>query len=198
MKRSVSTTERDDGTLVRDALAGDRRAFDLLVLRHGDMLFNLCFRMLGDYDEASDCAQDAFIRAYRALGGFRGEAAFPTWLYRIAVNICKNRLASAEYRRSRKAVRLEGTGADDTLLPVNGRASFSNPTARFEREEREAVIQRALDGLPPDEKTVAVLRDIEGRSYEEIAMLTGMRPGTVKSRLARARRRLRSKLEGIV
>jgi RNA polymerase sigma-70 factor (ECF subfamily) len=198
MKRSVSTTERDDGTLVRDALAGDRRAFDLLVLRHGDMLFNLCFRMLGDYDEASDCAQDAFIRAYRALGGFRGEAAFPTWLYRIAVNTCKNRLASAEYRRSRKAVRLEGTGADDTLLPVNGRASFSNPTARFEREEREAVIQRALDGLPPDEKTVAVLRDIEGRSYEEIAMLTGLRPGTVKSRLARARRRLRSKLEGIV
>jgi RNA polymerase sigma-70 factor (ECF subfamily) len=198
MKRSVSTTERDDGTLVRDALAGDRRAFDLLVLRHGDMLFNLCFRMLGDYDEASDCAQDAFIRAYRTLGGFRGEAAFPTWLYRIAVNTCRNRLASAEYRRSRKAVRLEGTGADDTLLPVNGRASFSNPTARFEREEREAVIQRALDGLPPDEKTVAVLRDIEGRSYEEIAMLTGMRPGTVKSRLARARRRLRSKLEGIV
>jgi RNA polymerase sigma-70 factor (ECF subfamily) len=198
MKRSVPTTERDDGTLVRDALAGDRRAFDLLVLRHGDMLFNLCFRMLGDYDEASDCAQDAFIRAYRALGGFRGEAAFPTWLYRIAVNTCRNRLASAEYRRSRKAVRLEGTGADDTLLPVNGRASFSNPTARFEREEREAVIQRALDGLPPDEKTVAVLRDIEGRSYEEIAMLTGMRPGTVKSRLARARRRLRSKLEGIV
>lgn len=198
MKRSVSTTERDDGTLVRDALAGDRRAFDLLVLRHGDMLFNLCFRMLGDYDEASDCAQDAFIRAYRALGGFRGEAAFPTWLYRIAVNTCKNRLASAEYRRSRKAVRLEGTGADDTLLPANGRASFSNPTARLEREEHEAVIQRALDGLPPDEKTVAVLRDIEGRSYEEIAMLTGMRPGTVKSRLARARRRLRSKLEGIV
>ncbi|MGV7928220.1 MAG: RNA polymerase sigma factor [Spirochaetota bacterium] len=194
----MSTTERDDGTLVRDALAGDRRAFDLLVLRHGDMLFNLCFRMLGDYDEASDCAQDAFIRAYRALGGFRGEAAFPTWLYRIAVNTCRNRLASAEYRRSRKAVRLEGTGADDTLLPVNGRASFSNPTARFEREEREAVIQRALDGLPPDEKTVAVLRDIEGRSYEEIAMLTGTRPGTVKSRLARARRRLRTKLEGIV
>ena len=198
MKRSVSTTERDDGTLVRDALAGDRRAFDLLVLRHGDMLFNLCFRMLGDYDEASDCAQDAFIRAYRALGSFRGEAAFPTWLYRIAVNTCRNRLASAEYRRYRKAVRLEGTGADDTLLPANGRASFSNPTARFEREERETVIQRALDGLPPDEKTVAVLRDIEGRSYEEIAMLTGMRPGTVMSRLARARRRLRSKLEGIV
>lgn len=184
--------------LVRDALAGDRRAFDLLVLRHGDMLFNLCFRMLGDYDEASDCAQDAFIRAYHALGGFRGEAAFPTWLYRIAVNICKNRLASAEYRRSRKTVRLEGTGADDTLLPANGRASFSNPAARFEREERESVIQRALDGLPPDEKTVAVLRDIEGRSYEEIAMLTGLRLGTVKSRLARARRRLRSKLEGIV
>ncbi len=198
MKRNLSTTQRDDGTLVRETLAGDRRAYDLLVLRHGDMLYNLCFRMLGDYDEASDCAQDAFIRAYRALESFRGDAAFTTWLYRIAVNTCRNRLASADYRRSRKAVRLEGTGADDALLPENGRASFSNPTERFERGEREALIQRALDALPPDEKAVAVLCDIEGRSYEETAALTGVPLGTVKSRLARARRRLRSKLEGVV
>ncbi len=198
MKRSVSTTERDDGELVREALAGDRRAFDLLVLRHGDMLFNLCFRMLGDDDEAADCAQDAFIRAYRSLAGFRGEAAFTTWLYRIAVNTCKNRLASSAYRRSRSMVRLEGTGADDAVLPPDERAASSNPTVRFERGEREAAIQRALDELPPDEKTVAVLCDIEGRSYEETAALTDMRLGTVKSRLARARRRLRSKLGGIV
>ncbi len=198
MKRSVSTTERDDGELVREALAGDRRAFDLLVLRHGDMLFNLCFRMLGDDDEAADCAQDAFIRAYRSLAGFRGEAAFTTWLYRIAVNTCKNRLASSAYRRSRSMVLLEGTGADDAVLPPDERAASSNPTVRFERGEREAAIQRALDELPPDEKTVAVLCDIEGRSYEETAALTDMRLGTVKSRLARARRRLRSKLGGIV
>ncbi|HSV95296.1 MAG TPA: sigma-70 family RNA polymerase sigma factor [Spirochaetota bacterium] len=198
MKRSVSTNERDDETLVRETLAGDRRAFDLLVLRHGDMLFNLCFRMLGEYDEASDCAQDAFFRAYRGLAGFRGEAAFSTWLYRIAVNTCKNRLASAGYRRSRKMVRLEGTGADDALLHSNGRVSFANPAARYERDEREALIQHALDALPPDEKTVAVLCDIEGKSYEEIVATTGMPLGTVKSRVARARRRLRSKLEGIV
>ena len=198
MKRSAPTTEPDDATLVRETLAGDRRAFDLLVLRHADMLFNLCNRMLGDYDEASDCAQDAFIRAYRGLKSFRGDAAFATWLYRIAINTCRNRLASAEYRRARKAVRLEGTGADDSIVPANGRSSRSNPEARLERGEREALIQRALDDLPPDEKAVTVLCDIEGRSYEEAAALTGIPLGTVKSRLARARRRLRPKLEGIV
>lgn len=198
MKRSAPTNEPDDATLVRETLAGDRRAFDLLVLRHADMLFNLCNRMLGDYDEASDCAQDAFIRAYRGLESFRGDAAFATWLYRIALNTCKNRLASAEYRRARKAVRLEGGGADDAIVPASGRLSHSDPEARLERGEREAIIQRALDDLPPDEKAVAVLCDIEGKSYEETAALTGIPLGTVKSRLARARRRLRPKLEGIV
>lgn len=198
MKRSAPTTEPDDATLVRETLAGDRRAFDLLVLRHADMLFNLCNRMLGDYDEASDCAQDAFIRAYRGLGSFRGDAAFATWLYRIALNTCRNRLASAEYRRARKAVRLEGTGADDAIVSANGRSSRSDPEARLERGEREALIQQALNDLPPDEKAVTVLCDIEGRSYEEAAALTGIPLGTVKSRLARARRRLRPKLEGIV
>ncbi len=198
MKRSAPTTGPDDATLVSETLAGDRRAFDLLVLRHSDTIFTLCTRLLGDYDEASDCAQDAFIRAYRGLGSFRGDAAFSTWLYRIALNTCRNRLASAEYRRARKAVRLEGTGADDALVPANGRSFRSNPETRFERGEHEAIIQRALDGLPPDEKTVIVLCDIEGRSYEETAVLTGIPLGTVKSRLARARRRLRPELEGIV
>lgn len=187
----------DDAALVRDFLHGKQHSFDSLVLRHQDMVFNICYRMLGDYDEADDCAQDIFLKVYRSLSGFRFESKFSTWLYRIAVNTCKNRLASVSRRRNRRMVRLAGDPDCDTP-GLDIRDSGASPSKVFEKKERERLIQGAIQSLPDTQRMVVVLRDVEGLSYDEISKLSGMNQGTVKSKLARARRKLREKLEGLI
>jgi RNA polymerase sigma-70 factor (ECF subfamily) len=186
----------DDGKLVKAFQAGDSHVFDQLVRRHQDKVFNVCFWILGDYQEAHDAAQDTFIKAYKGLTQFRAESAFFTWLFRIAVNTCKNRLASAEYRSRKKMVTLDkpmdSDGAKRPLDIVNGSAS---PVQQLEQKERMALIRTAIETLSPEQKEVVVLRDIQGLSYEEIARITRLNLGTVKSRLARARMELRDKLK---
>ena len=191
--------EGDDRELVLRFLAGENGAFDPLVLRHQDRVMNICYRILGDYEEARDCAQETFIKVYRSLKSFKGESAFSTWLYRIAVNTCKNRLSSSAYRRRKKMLPLgaAGNGRDDPrrVDPPNGSPT---PPERAENREVERLVQTAIDGLDADHKTVVVLRDIEGLSYEEVSRVTGFPVGTVKSKLARAREKLKSKLRGKV
>jgi len=190
-------TEVESLRLARLFLADDRRAFDKLILLHKTLVFNLCYRLLGDYDDANDCAQEVFIKVSRSLKGFRFESSFSSWLYRITVNTCKNRLHSLEYRlRSRRIrlglVREMNNGTQQTEI-TNGRQS---PEADLERKRISGLIQTAVSGLPARQKLVVVLRDIEGRSYEEIVELTGLKLGTVKSKLSRARQHLRAALEG--
>ena len=157
-----------------------------------DMLFNLCNRMLGDYDRLR--LRAGRLHSRTAGWKLQGDAAFATWLYRIALNTCRNRLASAEYRRARKAVRLEGTGADDAIVSANGRSSF-RPGGAARARRAQALIQRALNDLPPD-KALRPLRH-RGRSYEEAAALTGIPLGrSVEARQGAAQ--AASKLEGIV
>ncbi len=188
-----------DAALIRAFHEGDKAAFDKLVLKHKDRLFNLCYRLLGDYEEANDSAQETFIKVYRALKKFRFESAFSTWLYRIAVNTCKNKLKSSAYRQKRKMVPL-----DNPVLANRSRPSreiqdeSQSPAIELEKKERMRIIQEAINALPPEQKEVVTLRDIEGFSYEEVAEITGFNLGTVKSRLARARQDLRKKLRSVI
>jgi RNA polymerase sigma-70 factor (ECF subfamily) len=155
----------------------------------------LCYWFLGDYQEANDSAQEAFIRAYRSLNKFRSESTFSTWLYRIAVNTCKNRLKSLEYRLRKKMVWLDGPGkSEGSNPPIDIEDESHSPVIELERKERMALIRKAVDSLPSEQKTVVVLRDIDGLSYEEIASIAGLNLGTVKSRLARARLGLRKRI----
>lgn len=173
--------------------------FDELVLKHKDKVFNLCYRFLGDYEEANDCAQEAFVKAYRSLKDFRFESSVSTWIFRIAVNTCKNRLSSAQYRRSRYMVRLdEPKETDDGAQAVEIGGRSLSPSAELDRKEKGELIQEAINSLPEDQKSVVVLRDIEGLPYEEISEVTGYNLGTVKSKLARARQELREKLKGLI
>ncbi len=180
----------DDKELVEAFLNGDMRSFDIIVTRYRDMIFNLCYNIMKDYDEAADSAQDVFIKMHRNLHRFEFRSSLSTWLYKIAVNTCRNRLSSSYLKR---------------VLPSgdNGRINIEhrdcdNPALNFERSEREETVRRAVAELPDEERILIVLRDFEGRDYEEISAITGIKNGTVKSRISRGRHRLRGLLEGVL
>ncbi len=178
-------------------LSGDRDGMDRLVLRHKDRIFNLCYRLLGDYSDAEECAQETFIKVLRSLKGFRFESSFSTWVYTIAVNICKNRRDSAEHRFWKTVLRFAHNSPEE-----EGAADFEiedpapSPLARMTEREKEVTLQAAINSLSHDHRTVMVLRHVEGLSYEEIIAITGYNLGTLKSKLARARLLLQNKLRG--
>lgn len=188
----------EDILLVKAFQGGDRTAFDKLVNRHKGRVFNLCYWFLGDYHDADDAAQETFIKIYRSLGKFRMESALRTWIFRIAVNTCKNRCTSSAFRNRKKTISFDnpgegpGTGAGFNIPNAN-----ASPSEELERKERMHQIREGINALPPDQREVLTLRDIEGLSYEEIVQVTGIPLGTVKSRLARARTELKDKLEGM-
>jgi len=173
-----------DSELVARAQRGDTRAFDLLIGRYQQRVVSLVRRYVGDHDEALDVAQEAFIKAYRALPNFRGDSAFYTWLYRIAVNTAKNHLV-AEGRRP--------TGGDiDAELAERvdegGRLrELATPEHYLCEQELVQAIHQALQELPEDLRTALTLRELEGLSYEEIAKVMDCPIGTVRSRIFRAR-----------
>ena len=187
-----------DAALVRSFQAGNKAAFDKLVLKHKDRIFNLCIRFLGDYQEANDSAQEVFVKAYRSLKGFRFKSAFGTWLYRIAVNTCKNKVKSLDYRYAKKMVYLDNPGAVQDAHGLEISDETQSPLAELEKKERMELIQRAIESLPPEQKMVVILRDIQGLPYDDIADITGYGLGTVKSRLSRARLELRRKLMKVI
>jgi RNA polymerase sigma-70 factor (ECF subfamily) len=141
--------------------------------------------MLGSGAEAEEVAQEVFLRAYRSIGEFRGDAKLSTWLYRITSRLCLNRLAGGDRRRERRG--------EDVLARL--RSGEPDPAHQVERSELEHALQRAVAELPEDRRIVVVLRDFEGLSYEEIAATLGLELGTVRSRLHRARADLKDKLE---
>jgi RNA polymerase sigma-70 factor, ECF subfamily len=188
-----------DARLIRAVQAGDMTAFDALVHRHKDKLFNLVYRFLGDYQEADECSQEIFIKVYKSIDTFRFESTFSTWLFRMAVNTCKNRLKSSGYRWKKKTVPLENVDGSRDGNPAFEIANGSpGPIAVLEKKERWARVQKAISSLPEEQNRVVVLRDIQGLSYQEISDITGLNPGTVKSKLARARLALRNKLKPLL
>ena len=185
--------QNDDTVDVRAYISGEREALDRLVIRHKDRIFSLCYRLLGDYDEAEECTQETFVKVFRSIGSFRLESSFSTWLYSIAVNTCKNRRNSADYRFWRRVFRLgqdsdsddAGDGPDMDIADQG-----PSPLAQLAEKEREALLQSAMNTLSYEHRMVIVLRHVKELSYEEISKITGYNLGTLKSTLARARLRL--------
>jgi RNA polymerase sigma-70 factor, ECF subfamily len=194
-KKTSQSAASKDVELIKAFQAGKKAAFDELVLSHKDKVFNLCYWFVGDYQDANDLAQDVFFKAFKALKHFRFESAFSTWIYRIAVNTCKNRLKSFQYRLKKKFVHLDNTEAMSNP-GVEIADESSSPEIELDKKERMRLIKAAINSLPPNKKAVVVLRDIEGLSYEKISTITKFNLGTVKSKLARARQDLREMLKG--
>jgi len=173
-----------DLELVRRAQRNERGAFDLLVLKYQHKVIKLVARLLRDPSEAEDVAQEAFVKAYRALGSFRGDSAFYTWLYRIAVNTARNAIAS----RQRRPLDYEAELSESEQLNLASRLRDSDtPEATALSEEIRETVNEAIEQLPEDLRTAIVLREVEGLSYEEIAAAMDCPVGTVRSRIFRAR-----------
>lgn len=186
----------DDRAVIKAFLSGDEGSFDRLVIKYKDVIFGTCCRLLGNYDDANDCAQETFLRVYRSLGSFRFESAFSTWIYRIALNICKNRVTSSEYKKSTSSVALDALMESDEGGFSKGVSDGSlSLEDSLEERQRGVLIHKAIESLEEEHKTVIVLRDIEGLSYDDVAQITGCNLGTVKSRLARARQQLVKRLK---
>lgn len=171
---------------VARAEQGNVEAFNQLVLAYQRQVYNLAYRTLGNPDEAADATQDAFLAAFRAIGSFRG-SAFRPWLLKIAVNACYDRLRRVRRRPADSLESLVDAAGESSLAPDQA----PGPESEALRAETAAQLQAGLLSLPEEQRLVVVLSDVQGYSYEEIAEATGSSLGTVKSRLSRARARLR-------
>ncbi|MFZ5788822.1 MAG: RNA polymerase sigma factor, partial [Acidobacteriota bacterium] len=176
-----------DAAEVARARDGDESAFEALVSRHERTVWRVCRRMLGDPDAATDATQDAFLRVYRALGRFRGEATFRTWVIGIAINVCRNHLGSAAARLGRHSVPLDDSPAGGESRPLPLPDPAPGPEALARASEVREALERAMKRLAPEHREVIVLAEIQGMPHETIAAAIGVRAGTVKSRLSRAR-----------
>jgi RNA polymerase sigma-70 factor (ECF subfamily) len=182
-----------DRALLRRLRDRDERAFKELIEGHRDRVYNITFRMLGNRSEAEDVAQEVFITVFKQIETFRGDSKFSTWLYRVTVNHCKNRIKYLARRHDRDRDEL-----DETATGTNGQIGGPMPKApdrALEGSQMEQLIQAAIAELDDEQRMVVVLRDVEDLSIEEICVITGLPDGTVKSRLHRARLVLRKKLQ---
>jgi RNA polymerase sigma-70 factor (ECF subfamily) len=192
------TVEESDLVLVKRVQRGDKTAFDLLVRKYQHKVVKLVLRYVRNPAEAEDIAQEAFIKAYRALPQFRGDSAFYTWMYRIAINTAKNSLASRD--RSPIAYDLDLNDPEESHSVQTKLQDPDTPEGMALTEEIRGIVNSAIEGLPEELKTAIVLRELDGLSYEEIAAAMECPVGTVRSRIFRAReaidKRLREVFEG--
>ncbi|MBB3045995.1 RNA polymerase sigma-70 factor (ECF subfamily) [Litorivivens lipolytica] len=188
----VDRAELSDKQLVERVKRGDQRAYDMLVLKYQHKIFGLISRYVKDNDEIQDVAQEAFIKAYRALPKFRGESAFYTWLYRIAINTAKNYLVS----RSRRPPSIDVDVGDAEFYDgADGLRDTDNPENVLFGDELKTVVDTAIQALPEDLRTALTLREFDGLSYEDIADVMDCPVGTVRSRIFRAREAVDEKVK---
>jgi RNA polymerase sigma-70 factor, ECF subfamily len=177
-----------DQELVSASRNGDRRAFEALVRKHQSRMMNIAFRMTGDYDEACETVQEAFLAAYRGIKKFRSEAMFSTWLYSICVNHAKNCVGRRQRRATHEVHAVEDEcGRFDDALQHEPADPHSSVVEQLERKALQDKVQKCIDELSQEQKEILVLRDVEGFSYEEIGAMLALPEGTIKSRLFRAR-----------
>jgi RNA polymerase sigma-70 factor (ECF subfamily) len=190
-------SDNSDQQLVERVLQGDNRAFTLLVIRYQHKVLGLIGRFVQDTHEAEDVAQEAFLKAYRALPSFRGDSAFYTWLYRIAVNTAKNHLVSRSRRPPADDVSVDDAQRSEELTVLH---ELGTPEANLEKEDLQRVLHQAIEALPEELRTAFSLREFSGMSYDEITQVMDCPVGTVRSRIFRAReaidKRLREALHG--
>ena len=190
------TAEKEaDQVLVERVHRGDTKAFDVLVLKYQHKVANLISRYIRDSSEVLDVTQEAFIKAYRALPKFRGDSAFYTWLYRVAINTAKNHLAAQARRPPGDDIEAETAEQMDMGAALK---ETDTPENLALQREIASTIQQALDGLPEDLRTAITLRELEGLSYEEIAQAMDCPIGTVRSRIFRAREAIDVKLKPLL
>ena len=197
---AVDDKSGDESAFVARLVAREEAAFTELISLYQDRVFAVCFRLLGRREEARDVSQEVFVQVFRAIDSFRGESKLSTWLFRVAVNLCKNRMK----RHARR-----GGGAHQDLDAISDHkaldggegvtvGSVARPDQLLEGIQLEAVVKRAIAEIDPDFRRLVVLRDVEGLTYEEIADVTGLARGTVKSRIHRGRAQLRARVETLL
>ena len=189
-------TQEEDQQLVERVQRGDRRAFDLLVLKYQHKILGLIVRFVHDTHEAQDVAQEAFIKAYRALPTFRGESAFYTWLYRIGINTAKNHLV-AKGRRAPTSTEFD-TDEAESFEDAEYLHDINTPERLLQTKQIGQTVNAAMEALPEELRNAIVLREIEGLSYEEIAVEMKCPIGTVRSRIFRAREAVAEKLRPLL
>ena len=173
-----------DELLLRRACKGDVQAFEELMQSHESRIYAIALRMMGDREDAQDCAQEAMVRIYRAMGSFKGQSALATWIYRITMNTCLDELRR---RKARKVTSLDSL-VDNGWSPTD---TGDTPEEHGLRVEKQNALNRAIQSLPDDMRAAIILRDVKGYSYDEIASILGANVGTIKSRISRGREKLR-------
>ena len=180
-------TREEEYAVIRRVCAGDTDAFEALVTAYQKQVYNLALRTVGNEEDAADMTQEAFLRAYRSLGSFRGDSKFSVWLYRLTTNICIDFLRS---RGRRSTVSLTAADEDEEPQELDVADDRFDPVQSLERAELRRAVQRGLASLPEDYRRILMLRELSGLSYAEIGQVLRLEEGTVKSRLFRARKKL--------
>jgi len=186
------TDLESDVGLVEECRRGDPRAFDTLINRYKDRIYNAAYRFLGNHEEAADLCQEVFVRAYRAIDGFEGKAKVSTWLYSITLNLCRNRVRDSKRKGRDKGVSLELLQERSPGRTDNFAGGGTSPSDNAVRAELETALHACLEALPDHYRMTFVLRTYEDLAYDEIAEAMGCPSGTVKSRLNQARRLLKN------
>ena len=181
-------TREQEREIIERVLSGDTEAFEALVLEHQNKVYSLALRMVGNEEDARDMAQEAFIRAFNFLSGFRGDSKFSVWLYRLTSNICIDFLRSRSKKQTVSMTWTDEDGEEAGELEIPD--DTWSPEQQLERSLTRESVRRGLDSLSPQYREILLLREISGLSYEEIAKALNLEEGTVKSRIFRARKKL--------
>lgn len=180
-------TREQESAVVRAVLDGDVNAFEMLVREYEKNVYNLALRMVGNSEDAADMSQEAFIKAYNSLNSFRGDSKFSVWLYRIASNVCLDFIRSRK-RKQTVSLSVEDDNGEDVELDIAD--DTQSPERLMDKQLTRDAVRRGLASLPPGQRQILLLREIQGLSYDEIAEVLNVEAGTVKSRIFRARKKL--------
>lgn len=180
-----------ESTLIEKSIQGDVASFEKLIVKYNRYVYNIAFRMMGNEEDAKDMSQETLIKAFKAIGQFKMEASFSTWLYRITINVCKDELR----KRKENVLSYDAELSEESTLKDIIRDDAANPILIYEKIELKASIETALSKLSDDNKSVVVLKDLLGYSYEEIGEILQIPIGTVRSRLNRSRSALKHILQ---
>lgn len=196
----MASDDETEAQFIARLVARDERAFNELVATYERRVFVLVFRMLGRRDEAEDLAQEVFVQVFKAIDQFRGDSKLSTWIYRIAVNLCKNRSKYLSRRHASMQEDVDDVMERQTLASAKGVSvgDVSRPDELVEGMQMEVLVKRAIAQVDPEFREVLILRDVEDMVYEDIAAVTGLPEGTVKSRIHRGRAQLRALVEKAV